>query len=244
MHLIKLNATESTNSYLKDLIQTKDVDDLTTVSAKIQTNGRGQMGTLWISEPHKNLTISVLKKWLSITLDEIFLINIFVSLAIYTTLDTLGVPELSLKWPNDIMSGDSKIGGVLIENQISGKRIKSSIIGIGLNCNQTRFPENLNASSLKLLCYKDYNLNRILIDITLNLQEYLKVLDSGKSMSYFYRLYENVLFKKGVLVKFQKQNGSFFTGKIDGVTLEGRLRIRTASGATESFDLKQVKMCY
>ena len=91
MEIIKLNATNSTNTYLKNLIKEKPVEDLSCVWALSQTQGRGQQGATWVAEPGKNLTFSLLKKFEALPSEYHFLLNMEVSLAIFRTLKKLNV---------------------------------------------------------------------------------------------------------------------------------------------------------
>ena len=84
-------------------------------------------------------------------------IHILVSLGIYHGLKKIGIPNISIKWPNDIYVNDKKISGILIENSISHDKIRKSIIGIGLNVNQ-KFFKDLNATSLINVTGKKFNL--------------------------------------------------------------------------------------
>ena len=91
MQLIKLNATDSTNNYLKQLILERTLDDFSVVVANHQTNGRGQRGSAWVSEKGKNLTFSILKKDIAIKPSEQFLLNILVSLSIIKSLEAFNL---------------------------------------------------------------------------------------------------------------------------------------------------------
>ena len=139
MSIIKLSATDSTNSYLKELSLEQTLDDFTVVSTELQLKGRGQMGSKWVSDKGKNLTISILKKLENFDVQNQFNLNCIVSLAIYDVLLEIKAPNLYVKWPNDILSVDKKICGILIENILKGRFIQAAIIGIGLNVNQTNF---------------------------------------------------------------------------------------------------------
>jgi BirA family biotin operon repressor/biotin-[acetyl-CoA-carboxylase] ligase len=110
MQIIKLDAIDSTNRYLRDLVSEIPLEDFAVVAAKYQTHGRGQRATTWQSEKGKNLIISVLKKDISINIEHQFLLSIAVSLAVYKTLEAFQIPNLSIKWPNDILSRQNKIG--------------------------------------------------------------------------------------------------------------------------------------
>ncbi len=102
---------------------TSPMEDYTTVVAKNQLKGRGQMGTSWQSEGGKNLTFSVLKNFSALRVQQQFVLNIGVSMALCDVLRTLGLPNVTIKWPNDIMSGSLKICGILIENILRNRII-------------------------------------------------------------------------------------------------------------------------
>ena len=157
MNIIKLNAIDSTNDYLKNLLDKKPVINYTVVTANFQNKGKGQMGGFWESEAGKNLICSVYLSNSIIKLSNQFVINIIVCLAIKKSLHKFNIPQLSVKWPNDIMSGSSKICGVLIENIIKNSSIQDIIIGIGLNVNQTIFKNSPNATSIKKINGNFYN---------------------------------------------------------------------------------------
>ncbi len=151
MNIIKLNAIDSTNNYLKKIIVDEGISDYTVVTAKFQTEGKGQLGTKWDSEDSKNLICSVYKKDINIKAQDQFVISALVSLALIKTLRKANLSNLHIKWPNDIMSDNKKICGILIENIVKENYIKDSVIGIGLNVNQTIFNNLPNATSIKNL---------------------------------------------------------------------------------------------
>ena len=129
MQIIKLNAIDSTNNYLKQLLIDTALEDFCVVTTNHQTKGRGQMGAEWVSEKDKNLTFSVLKKVPSVNLSRQFLLSILVSLSIVKTLEQYKLPKLAIKWPNDILSDHHKVSGILIENLIKSNKIDCSEIG-------------------------------------------------------------------------------------------------------------------
>ncbi|MGI9548205.1 MAG: biotin--[acetyl-CoA-carboxylase] ligase, partial [Flavobacteriaceae bacterium] len=133
MHLIKLDATGSTNLHLKKLWQDGSPIDWTVVWTANQHSGRGQQGSIWHSEAGKNLTFSVLKYFKNFDIRHQFRLNMAVSLAVFEALQQMDVPQIRVKWPNDILSGTEKISGILIENIVKAKERKATVIGIGLN---------------------------------------------------------------------------------------------------------------
>ena len=119
MHIIKVNAIDSTNSFLKNWNRKKCLTAPVCVVAKEQLAGKGQMGTIWQSNVDENLTCSVFMPIASFELVDQFNISIAVSLAVYDTLNAVLLPKLSIKWPNDILSDRYKVCGILIENIVN-----------------------------------------------------------------------------------------------------------------------------
>ncbi|MBU2947255.1 biotin--[acetyl-CoA-carboxylase] ligase [Zobellia uliginosa] len=243
MNIIKLDATDSTNAYFKRLLSDGLGADFTVVTAKEQRSGKGQMGAKWESDSGKNLTFSVLRKGLNLSVNDYFVLNICVSLAVYKTLKAHHVPDLSIKWPNDILSGTSKICGILIENILSGNLINTGIIGIGLNVNQTFFGELENASSLKLILGKNFNLDELLLELIENLKS--AFLDShSRSTESLWQTYEKVLFRKDKPSTFENKENELFMGFIRGVSPTGKLQIVLEDNVIKEFDIKEVKLLY
>ncbi|WP_396590415.1 biotin--[acetyl-CoA-carboxylase] ligase [Allomuricauda sp. R78024] len=241
--IIKLDATDSTNLYLKDLMQSKTLNDFTVVVAKSQLKGRGQMGTTWQSEEGKNLTFSILKKFNSFKVVHQFNMNICISLAICDALRELSVPNLKVKWPNDIMSGSSKICGILIENVLKGQLVHNSIIGIGLNVNQTYYENLEKVASLKSLTGKFFDLDELLNKILERLKFYLIEIE-GKSVSQLLPSYLKLLFRKDKPSTFKNKEGQLFTGFIRGISPEGKLVLELEDNIFKEYGLKEVSLLY
>ncbi|MFC4096280.1 biotin--[acetyl-CoA-carboxylase] ligase [Euzebyella saccharophila] len=243
MYLIKLNATESTNDYLKEMALRTVLTDFTVVTANNQTKGKGQMGSSWQVESGKNLTFSVLKSNLSLTSDSLFLLNVIVSLAVHSTLKSIGVPDLRVKWPNDILSGSFKICGILIESQLSGPKLKSAILGIGLNVNQTEFGTLVNASSLKLLLGRTLVLEELLFSLVEQLKKYFQKLEKDGDQG-IWQEYNQLLFRLNKPSTFKNVKDQMFMGFIKGVSPQGKLQIELEDRILKEFGLKEVKLLY
>lgn len=242
MPIIKLNAIDSTNNYLRRLINDEEVADYTIVLAKEQTQGRGQMGTVWNSESGKNLTFSVFKDLSIHDVEFPFYISMAISLAILKAFKTLNIPNLSIKWPNDILSADKKICGILIENVIKNK-LNSTIIGIGINVNQTEFENFPKASSLKNITGVHYNLDEVLQLIILYTKEYSSLLQREK-YDFVKNEYEANLFRKNKPSTFKDAEGDLFSGFIKGVTKYGKLQVILEDEIVKKFDLKEITLLY
>ena len=162
---------DSTNSYLQNLLDKgEDVAD-NVVVADFQTSGKGQGRNVWQSENGKNLLFSIALDMSFLKAEDQFLLTQMVSVAMINVLKKY-LPEenLFIKWPNDIYFNDRKIAGILIKNEIKGIMLGTSIIGIGLNVNQTSFDESLpNPISMKMITGKDYDLEEILLAISCQL---------------------------------------------------------------------------
>lgn len=241
MKIIKLNATESTNTYLKNLLRKEEVQDGLIVVAREQTKGRGQMTNSWSSKSGQSLTFSMFKRYTSLPVSQNAVITYAVALALEHVLNDLNIPKISIKWPNDIMSYNKKVAGILIENQLYRDTIASSVIGIGLNVNETEFGDLPQATSLKLATGTQFDLDELLEKLVhaLHLQmqrvgakEYARLKDT----------YETALFRKDKISVFETSSGVIFNGIIKGVTESGALRLEKEDGLVENFQLKEIKM--
>lgn len=242
MIIIKVNATDSTNLHLKRLIADEPLSDYTVLVANEQTLGRGQAGTKWLSEPGKNLTFSILKKFHAWPVTSQYMISMATSLAIYDALTSFYIPNLAIKWPNDILSGNTKIAGILIENTLKGNFIDRSVIGVGLNVNQDSFGDLANVSSLKLLTGKTHNLDVLLESIVQHMKLVFLSFEKNDSEIIESR-YHDVLFRKGIQSTFEV-NGEFVQGTIRGVTNSGKLLIGFKDGSSKEYSLKEIRLRY
>ncbi len=243
MKIIKLNAIDSTNTYLKQLAKETFLQEETVVLTNRQLSGRGQMGNKWLSREGQSLTFSMFKAFEKLRIEQQFMISMVVSLAIVNALKSLNVPKLTIKWPNDILSANTKIGGILIENVLEGSFVKYSIIGIGLNVNETDFPNLPQASSMKLETGKTFQLEEVLDTILKNVFKNLKNI-SEKDFSEMKQLYENNLFRKERISVFETSEGSQINGIIKGVSDSGELLVETESNPLQKLQLKEVKLIY
>ena len=243
MEIIKLNATNSTNTYLKNLIKEKPVEDLSCVWALSQTQGRGQQGATWVAEPGKNLTFSLLKKFEVLPSEYHFLLNMEVSLAIFRALKKLYIPDLAVKWANDILSAKKKICGILIENTLQKEAITASIIGIGLNVNQLFFGELPHVSSLQKIMGHPFDLEEVLLLIGHELEAALLSLSPTRFEAVLWE-YHSHLFRKDKPSTFEYPNGQRFMGYIRGVDHNGQLQVEQEDALMSSFSLKEVKLLY
>ncbi|HPF96946.1 MAG: biotin--[acetyl-CoA-carboxylase] ligase [Flavobacteriaceae bacterium] len=241
--IIKLNAIDSTNAYIRQMNMEEKLDDYTVVMTKFQTQGRGQLGTVWHSQEGKNLMFSVFKRIPFVPSEHAFYLSIVTALAIVKTLKGFNIPKLKVKWPNDILSENKKICGILIENVLYNNQMKETIIGIGLNVNQTEFENLPQASSLLLISGRVHDTEELLHSIIKNLKHYFSFIKQGKYESLLSK-YENLLFRKDKPSTFKSADGTLFTGLIQGITQTGSLKILLEDNVCKEFELKQVSLLY
>lgn len=240
MKIIKLSAITSTNSFLKELCKNSVVENYTVVVADEQTKGRGMQSNTWASEPFKNLTTSIFLKNLNLEITHQKYLNFAISLAIFDVLTALQITAISIKWPNDIMSANKKLCGILIENTIRKNKIQASVIGFGLNVNQEKFPDSLqNATSLKQLTQIDFNLDELLLAIIHQIKKRIQQL-SDKHYQQLENDYLSALYKKETPSMFKDKNGVLFMGKITGISTFGNLLIEMEDETTKEFEIKTI----
>ncbi len=243
MNIIKLDATDSTNDYLKQLCANKSVDNLTVVVAKNQTKGKGQMGAIWNSEIGKNLTFSILIKNNFFIPVQIFDLNVLITTSIFVFLEDLNVPDLAIKWPNDILSGNQKICGILIENSFKADKSIESLVGIGLNVNQSDFENLPKATSLSKVMKQEYDLDILLGKLVEKIElNYKKSVDNNFKI--YWNFYRQHLFCKNTIMKFETPNGVTFSGKIIGVNKKGLLEVFNQENKVKTFNIKEIQLLY
>lgn len=234
-NFISLSSVDSTNNYAANLVKETNVVNGTTILTKRQYSGKGQRGNSWLSEDEKNLIFSVVL-FPSITFERVFYLNIMASLAIAKTLKDLGL-AVKVKWPNDILIGDKKVAGILIENQLQGQLIKHSIVGIGLNVNQKEFPKEIKATSLFLEMGVEQELEIVFNQFFKYLDFYYDLLEQGNYKVLLSRYYES-LYRYQQWSRYSTNETEFF-GKIKGIDETGLLIVQTEN-TVKKFDLKEI----
>lgn len=240
--LIYLPTCPSTNSHTANLASKGEILEGTVVYTHSQSAGRGQRGNAWESEPHKNLTFSVLLQPTFLSISEQFDLNIMISLAIRDFIHNLVSHPPKVKWPNDIYFNDKKITGILIENYLKGKHIQHAIVGIGLNVNQEHF-KHPKATSVHQITGKYYPLEKLMESLLEHIEKrYLEL--RAKKINSLKQEYLQSLYwyqEEHLFASVNKEGEEMpFSGEIIGISPEGRLAINTQNGV-QYFGLKEVK---
>lgn len=242
MKLIKLDAIDSTNDFLKGLSNKQELENFTIVTAENQTRGKGQMGSVWDSEAGKNLTMSVFIKDCLLDVNQIFKLNIGIALAIVQALEVFNIPSLMIKWPNDIMSYNFKIGGILIENSLKSDGTVSSVVGLGLNINQLNFENLPKASSLAVICGAQFDKEQLLHSIIDKMKQNIDLVQQQPASLWLE--YTEKLFKKGTPMPFKDNFDKKFMGIIQGVSAHGKLRVLLEDESVSEYSIKEIQMLY
>lgn len=237
--IIYLDTVDSTNLYAQELLKSKKLDGPSLIMSYEQSKGRGQRSASWSSNPYENLLFSMVLMPKNLGLEKIFYLSKITALAVADFMDKMTVDHAEIKWPNDIYVNGKKIAGILIENNLSANRLKSTVIGVGININQCEFEKAMNATSLQLQSGEQYDLKLMLHEFLNSFSKYyqrLEQLDFKQiDAEYFHRLY---LFNK---VSNYHDSEGVFKGQIIGVAEDGKLQMKKQTGEKLSYDIKEVK---
>lgn len=241
MNLITLPEVASTSTWLKENCAT--LPHGTVALTHNQTAGRGQRGNSWEAAPGMNLTFSLLLRPEGLRPACQFLMSQIVSMAVTDALrsflDRCVPPELiTVKWPNDIYVGNSKIAGILIEHSITGTSIQHSVVGIGLNVNQTEFLSDApNPVSMAALANRSFPLDAVLDRIVTPLiAAGYDDPDGEIARRYFSQLWR----ADGSLHPFMLPDGTRFQASVSQVKPDGTLVLALPDGTSRQFLFKEV----
>ena len=239
--LEQVKETTSTNDYLAKLCKENKAKEFYTVVAESQTNGKGQRGNTWEAESGKNLTFSMVLYPTALKAKEQFSLSMVAALSWHQALGNY-TDGFSIKWPNDIYWKDKKIGGILIENELEGKYITQSIIGIGLNVNQEVFYSDApNPVSLKQILGVEVDLQELLKKVLHCITGGYRMLEGDFDinqpiLSVMYRKY---LYRKEGLFPYRDAQGEFLA-EYHEVEPDGHLVLKDEQGTLRRYAFKEV----
>lgn len=175
MKIIELDEVDSTNEFCKRYKTQEDI----IVTAKRQSGGKGTKGRSFLSEDG-GLYISVMRRFNNFAAGKAFEIMIDGCVAVCKTLENFNIPA-RIRWANDVLVGDKKICGTLIENTFSGGYITRSIVGSGINVNNNLAPEIESiATSMKKYLNKTLDLDTVREEFIKNFSNKYSVSDYKK----------------------------------------------------------------
>ncbi|MFB6257676.1 MAG: biotin--[acetyl-CoA-carboxylase] ligase [Flavobacteriales bacterium] len=238
----RFDRLDSTNSELLRRLKKEPLPEGKLIRADQQTAGRGQRGSSWESRMGADLTFSVLLFPKRLSPEEQFDLSRAVTLGIAEAIMYLHPPSndhIRIKWPNDVLLGDQKLAGVLIENQVQGAWIGNSVVGIGFDLRSTEREIRLGHTSLE-------SATGVVIDE----EEMLQCLCKGLERRYFQLDQGDV---KGIRENFHERCyllghwGTFsneeerFSARVRGVDPSGRLVLEKADGKELRYAAKELR---
>lgn len=219
INFICLSKVNSTNTYAKALLNSGEpFKPYTVIYAKEQTQGRGRLGRNWVSKEGDSLCMSLILPYTckpGITLLS--------ALGVYEALKDI-YPQISIKWPNDIIAENKKLCGILTEGTQNG-----TVTGIGINLNQREFPSDIShkSSSLALLTDKTYDpyelAQKVAVCVFDTIEKHKAELTDDAI-----KLYSPLCANIGKEVEWSGKTGTAL-----GISPDGSLLVKTADGTEE-----------
>ena len=233
------------------------------VWADFQTAGRGQRGHEWHSRKGENLTFSVVLEPTFVPVAEQFSVSEVVALSLVDMLAEYGI-EARIKWTNDIYVGDKKLVGILIEHSLASASLRRTIVGVGINVNQTEFDTALpNPVSMAQLLGKELDTEEVLRNFLTHLQSNynalremqnaeLKIQNSDNCQlsivncqlnndCALHKRYNELLYRLNEWHTYALPSGEKFSAKILGTAPNGALRLEDKEGEIKDYLFKEVE---
>jgi BirA family transcriptional regulator, biotin operon repressor / biotin---[acetyl-CoA-carboxylase] ligase len=236
-HLTELSSVDSTNDYCLQLLSHSTVLEGTVVWAHAQTKGRGQRGKSWVLAAKEGLAISVVL-YPKVAVTQQFYFNKAMALGVCEALVAFGI-DAQIKWPNDIYVGREKVAGILIENALRGPLLQSAVVGVGINVNQTQFPNDIpNPISMRQLLNNSFDRKEVLEELCYTVEKRYMQFKAG----HFKKIeddYHAVLYRMGQQQLFRKENVCF-EAQIVGVTQDGKIKL-LHQGDTAVYAMSEVE---
>ena len=229
------DTTASTNDDARD----EKYHEGDVVWADYQTAGRGQRGHEWHSRKGENLTFSVVLEPTFVPIAEQFSVSEVVALSLVDMLAEYGIGA-RIKWTNDIYVGDRKLVGILIEHSLSSTTLRRTIVGIGINVNQTEFDPSIpNPVSMAQLLGKELNAEEVLQCFLKHLQENYEALREMQNA--LHERYNSLLYRLNEWHAYALPSGERFSAKILGTAPNGALRLEDEKGKAKDYLFKEVE---
>lgn len=237
--LIKLQSIDSTNNYAAKLVRKHKLAEGTVIMSDFQLAGKGQRGNNWESVKGKNLLLSIVLFPRFLAIEKQYLLSMIISLSVYHVMVDKTVGNVKIKWPNDVLINRKKVGGILIENTSVGKRLDSSIVGIGLNVNQGEFISD-KATSLLLETGLEYELFNTLELLLENIDRYYHLLKFGGSHEVIRQEYLRHMYQLNQPAFYQYE-GKEIRAEIAGISSLGMLEmVDLSNNRNFECDIKEV----
>lgn len=236
-NVLHFDRLPSSNIHAQQLMKQGELQSGDVIWTDFQEQGKGQRGKAWSSNANENLLFSVFLHT-NIPVEKVYVLNKLAALSVVDLLDNMAVYGGSVKWPNDVLVNGRKVCGILIENSLQGQKVHQTLIGMGLNVNQTDFPEfDRAATSLCNELGKLLDRQQLLQQLFSRLKARLMQLENDAASidrDYLARFYG-----LGKLLRFKNGNGDF-KAKVRGVDPVGKL-ILEVEGKNRAFEINEIR---
>lgn len=238
MNIIRIDTVSSTNIYLKELLEKQTLVEGTILTAEEQIAGRGQLGTRWETQRGKNITCSIVFYPYFLSIKQSFLLSKVIALGVKEALNEY-LPDVLIKWPNDIYFEEKKLVGILIENELTDGYLSQSIAGIGINVNQEIFTSDApNPVSLKQILRRDIDQDELLNKVQFNILKWYNKLKLAEE-NLISESYRNCLYRSSGFHLYKDKDG-IFLAEITDVQSNGALILKTDTGERRTYFFKEV----
>lgn len=208
--------------------------------AERQTAGRGQRGHTWLSVAGENLTFTLVVEPQFLPARDQFFLSACSALALCDCFTHFGI-ESRIKWTNDIYVEDRKLVGILIEHFYAGANLRKTLIGIGINVNQTEFDPSLpNPTSMQLERGEAFDREAILHRFYDCFMARYAQLEAGHTATLLAD-YHHLIYRLGAVQRFRLPEGEEFEATIEGIEEDGALKLLHGSGERQSYHFKEVE---
>lgn len=227
--IIRYNELSSTNDKCMELSKEDSLKPYTIILADNQTNGKGQNGNKWHSKKNQNLTFSLYIPHNKLLVENQFCLNKAIAIGLNEAIIFLTNSKSKIKWPNDILVNGEKVAGILIENIVHGKYLSKSIVGIGINVNQTEFSQEYgDPTSLFLETGHKHIIEEVLNIVIEKLLLQIEHLNT-KNFTIINDSYDANLYKKEEICTFETKQG-IMQAKLEKVNNLGALVVSNSTG--------------
>ena len=206
-----------------------DEPEGTVIIADEQTAGRGRLNRSWLSEPKKNLIFSVIIRPV-ISPEKIGVLSLYAGVAVVEGVKEILNLQPACKWPNDVQLSGKKFCGILSETLFSNGRLSGVVIGIGLNVNQSIFPDEIKntATSLNLETGKEQNRFEVLGSVFGRMEYYYGKIQDGNLKDILDRwLHYSAMMGREITIN---RDGNITKGIASRINDDGGLIINTNGG--------------
>lgn len=208
--------------------------------AEHQTAGRGQRGHTWLSPEGANLTFSLVLEPRFLAVNNQFMLLEVIALALHDTFLKFGI-DTRIKWTNDIYYEDRKLVGILIEHFYSGGTLARTIVGIGINVNQTEFDPSLpNPVSMRQIAGREFNREEVLHEFEHTMMDRYEELQLHE-VEHIQEDYHRLMYRLDEEHAFRLPSGEEFRATIRGVRPTGELKLARKDGRTHDYLFKEVE---